>query len=458
MEELDKQNDFAGQPRQASPFQSLEPRGNFEQRPKPYELEPVESIEQPQEPFHQPKPSIEAQQESQIAQIAQIGSQQYESLFQQPEQIAQLGQNFQNQSAPFANAQIKYAGFWIRLVASMADSVIVSVVMALIMLIGFFTLGTKGLMGGYILYIFVYFAYLIYTTTRYQATIGKKLVGIMVTNGQGEKATTGKIVLRESLGKIASSFLFSIGYLIAGFTERKRALHDMIADTVVVYRDSSQGINSGIVALVIVVGMICSGLEGYAFTIISKKVLLKQATVTTTRMDGASGVQVSSSTNADVQVVNSRSDAPAAQPVAAPSASNAQVPAANAVPSPQSDAVNVPVTVAQPQAVATPQVQNNGSDAGQNFMAGIVAKLEETFSTYKTYKGYSMSTADLAAVSNSVCTTSTKLDISPDGKSYVLHRPLCGNPSVSACAENGVPGIMPNASTQIVEKTYHCKT
>ena len=68
-----------------------------------------------------------------------------------------------------------------------------------------------------------------------QATLGKLAVGIKVTDDDGER-----ISLLRGIGRyfatILSSLILCIGYIMAGFTDRKRALHDMVASTLVVDR------------------------------------------------------------------------------------------------------------------------------------------------------------------------------------------------------------------------------
>ena len=59
-------------------------------------------------------------------------------------------------------------------------------------------------------------------------------LGIKVVDERGRRIGFGRASGRY-LGKIVSGALFGIGYLIAAWTERKRALHDMIADTCVVF-------------------------------------------------------------------------------------------------------------------------------------------------------------------------------------------------------------------------------
>jgi len=78
------------------------------------------------------------------------------------------------------------------------------------------------------------FAGLIYnvalTTSSLQATVGKKLLGIKVTNEHGGRISVGQAIGRE-LGKFLSGFIFMIGYIMAGVDARKQALHDKLAKT-----------------------------------------------------------------------------------------------------------------------------------------------------------------------------------------------------------------------------------
>ena len=66
-----------------------------------------------------------------------------------------------------------------------------------------------------------------------QATIGKRMLGIRVTDLSGNRISFGQATGRH-FGKILSSLICSIGFIMAGFTEKKQALHDMLASTLVV--------------------------------------------------------------------------------------------------------------------------------------------------------------------------------------------------------------------------------
>ena len=76
----------------------------------------------------------------------------------------------------------------------------------------------------------VYFAG--FESSRMQATPGKKVVGIKVTDLQGSRLSFGKAFLRNA-GRIASSILF-IGYIMINYTEKQQGLHDIIAGSLVI--------------------------------------------------------------------------------------------------------------------------------------------------------------------------------------------------------------------------------
>ena len=65
-------------------------------------------------------------------------------------------------------------------------------------------------------------------SSRWQATIGKKLLGLRVTDLQGQRIGFGRASGRH-WAKLISNLTLLMGYAMAGFTEKKQALHDMIA-------------------------------------------------------------------------------------------------------------------------------------------------------------------------------------------------------------------------------------
>lgn len=146
-----------------------------------------------------------------------------------------------------------HAGFWRRVAAYTVDTLLVGI--AMIVLFGLLGLASAaaitsenagiafGVMGlGYVLAIvmtWLYFAKL--ESSPSQATIGKRLMGLKVTDDRGARISFGRASGRF-FGKIVTGLIpFGIGYMLAGWTGRKQALHDMMATTFVVFREVEAG-------------------------------------------------------------------------------------------------------------------------------------------------------------------------------------------------------------------------
>jgi uncharacterized RDD family membrane protein YckC len=76
----------------------------------------------------------------------------------------------------------------------------------------------------------LYFALM--ESSKTQGSLGKMAMGIKVTDMDGQRVSFGKAFLRN-IGKIVSQLILYIGYLMAAFTEKKQALHDIMASTLV---------------------------------------------------------------------------------------------------------------------------------------------------------------------------------------------------------------------------------
>jgi len=72
-----------------------------------------------------------------------------------------------------------------------------------------------------------YLYYALMESSRVKATLGKMAVGIKVTSLDGCRLTFGSAMVRN-LGKIISASTLGIGFVMASFTPKKQALHDMI--------------------------------------------------------------------------------------------------------------------------------------------------------------------------------------------------------------------------------------
>jgi len=127
---------------------------------------------------------------------------------------------------------MNYGGFWIRFVAYVIDSAIVTIAFVAIM----FLLGMMGLELAGAQFIFVVLGILYWAlmqSSKRQATLGKALCGLKVGGPNGERISVARALGREA-AKIISSLTFLIGYVIAAFTRNKQALHDFVATTYVV--------------------------------------------------------------------------------------------------------------------------------------------------------------------------------------------------------------------------------
>ena len=71
-----------------------------------------------------------------------------------------------------------------------------------------------------------------FESSKWQATPGKRLMGLIVTDLNGNRISFARAFCRY-LGKIVSFLTFFIGFLIAAFTDKKQALHDKMASTLV---------------------------------------------------------------------------------------------------------------------------------------------------------------------------------------------------------------------------------
>lgn len=134
---------------------------------------------------------------------------------------------------------MEYSGFWRRFVAYVIDNILLSVIFWLLVLVLGGIAGDGGVFGAYTLAAIgwlVYYAAM--ESSSHQATVGKIALGIQVTDLEGNRISFGK-ALGRNLAKIISALIFYIGFIMAAFTAKKQALHDMIAGTLVVKKGST---------------------------------------------------------------------------------------------------------------------------------------------------------------------------------------------------------------------------
>lgn len=78
-------------------------------------------------------------------------------------------------------------------------------------------------------------AYFVLLTYMSGMTLGKKAMRIKVVAKDGGKPSLLSIIYRETIGKYLSAIILYVGYLLIGIDKEKRGLHDMLADTLVIY-------------------------------------------------------------------------------------------------------------------------------------------------------------------------------------------------------------------------------
>jgi len=148
----------------------------------------------------------------------------------------------------------RYGGFWLRLLAHLIDHVILGAIAAPL----FFMLvlpsivrvineaernrePSPELIIAIVSSVFIYIVLAfvgqwlyeaLLTSSSWQATLGKRVLQLKVTDELGNRIGFGRATGRF-FAKILSSMFFCIGFIMVGLTDRKRGLHDMLAGTLV---------------------------------------------------------------------------------------------------------------------------------------------------------------------------------------------------------------------------------
>jgi uncharacterized RDD family membrane protein YckC len=155
-------------------------------------------------------------------------------------------------TAPYLGAAgfagVRYGGFWIRVIAAIIDAIVVRVVAwpigmlfglgGLAGMMGGMPHGGAGLhvLGGGVVIVLIIFGSWLYEafmlSSPYQATLGKMIFGMKVTDLSGNRISFARATGRH-FAKWLSGMMLCIGFIMVGLTERKQGLHDMLAGTLV---------------------------------------------------------------------------------------------------------------------------------------------------------------------------------------------------------------------------------
>lgn len=126
----------------------------------------------------------------------------------------------------------EYAEFWKRFLAVLLDGIILQIGGFVILLIDY-VLGSTDAIDLFLSLILGWLYFALMERSRRQATLGKQALGIIVTDLNGNRISFGKATTRY-FGKLISILTLGIGFILAGFSEKKQALHDMFAGCLVV--------------------------------------------------------------------------------------------------------------------------------------------------------------------------------------------------------------------------------
>lgn len=160
-------------------------------------------------------------------------------------------------------SQVKYAGFWLRFAAYIIDQFVIGVagfIIAVPIILGIIAFGLNldgiktlsdfltheglllvgGIIGMVMLAILFsivmkWLYYALMESSKFGGTLGKMAVSIKVVDMEGNRITFGRATGRY-FSRIITNMTLLIGYIIAGFTEKKQALHDLIASCLVVQK------------------------------------------------------------------------------------------------------------------------------------------------------------------------------------------------------------------------------
>ena len=134
-----------------------------------------------------------------------------------------------------------YAGFWLRFLAYSLDLLVTWSISGLVntLTANKFNTYELPLINQGISFAVVYVLYFVLMTYFFNQTLGKIIVGLKVETNTGEKLKFLDVVFREIVGRAINMGLFNLPYLSIVFLEKKKGLHDLISDTVVIKEDFS---------------------------------------------------------------------------------------------------------------------------------------------------------------------------------------------------------------------------
>ena len=152
--------------------------------------------------------------------------------------------------------KFEYAGFWRRLLAWIVDSILVILTACFLAIVFGFILiliismlvkdenlaNSIYTLTGYVIGFISYCVYFIgFEVSNFKATPGKLLFNMIVLDEKHEKIGFLRATTRL-FAKFLSGFLLGMGFLVCMFTQKKQALHDIIANTLVIKKTKEEDV------------------------------------------------------------------------------------------------------------------------------------------------------------------------------------------------------------------------
>ncbi|MEH7442480.1 RDD family protein [Bacillus sp. JJ1122] len=132
-----------------------------------------------------------------------------------------------------------YGGFWMRFWAYLLDLIVIGSVNRMIIHPVFRALDVPLVKEGIfspvsIATAIVFYLYFVLMTKYYGQTLGKMVFGLKVVDLRGNRLSWGTVIFREWIGRFISATIMVL-YVIVAFSKKKQGLHDIFADTAVIY-------------------------------------------------------------------------------------------------------------------------------------------------------------------------------------------------------------------------------
>ncbi|MFS0645551.1 RDD family protein [Siminovitchia sp. 179-K 8D1 HS] len=141
------------------------------------------------------------------------------------------------------SATWQYGGFWMRFWAYLLDLLVIAGINGILIKPVFrlfdLSLEASGIFTPInMATAAVFYLYFVVMTKYFGQTLGKMVFGLKVVPLNGNSLSWGTVIFREWIGRYISA-TFQILYIIAAFTPKKQALHDLFADTTVIHERSN---------------------------------------------------------------------------------------------------------------------------------------------------------------------------------------------------------------------------